>query len=184
MTAFADETPPSRSRSLRTGLEWVAIIAGALLAALAVKTWLFQPFYIPSPSMHPTLKVDDRVLVAKRSTHPGRGDIVVFKRPPGVVEGPLNKDLIKRVIGLPGETVEGRDNQVFVNDRALTEPYLPERTVISDFSKTTLKQGQYWVMGDNRGNSQDSRVFGPIDQDLIVGRAFLLFWPLGDFGRL
>ena len=181
MTAPADEKPPRQSRALRNGLEWVAIIALALLAALAVKTWLFQPFYIPSESMEPTLLVNDRVLVAKRSTHPGRRDIIVFKRPPGVVEGKLNKDLIKRVIALPGETVEGRDNQVFVNGSPLAEPYLPEGTITTAFPPTTVGPGQFWVMGDNRNNSSDSRKFGVIEQGSIVGRAFVLFWPPGDF---
>lgn len=181
MTALADERPPRQSNPLRTALEWIAIITAALLVALAVKTWLFQPFYIPSGSMEPTLLINDRVLVAKRSTHPGRGDIIVFKRPPGVVEGKLNKDLIKRVIALPHETVEGRDNQVFVNGKPLPEPYLPEGTVIETFAPTTVGPGQYFVMGDNRDNSTDSRKFGPIGQDAIVGRAFVLFWPPRDF---
>lgn len=181
--ARADETPPT-SRPLRTALEWVAIIAAALVAALAVKTWLVQPFYIPSPSMEPTLKVDDRVLVAKRSKDPGRGDIIVFSRPPGVAEGPHNKDLIKRVVALPGETVEGRDGKVVVNSSPLPETYLPDGTTTAPFPPQTVPPGHLWVMGDNRGNSSDSRVFGPIAKDLVVGRAFFLFWPLGDFGTL
>lgn len=184
MTAFADDTPPHRSRPLRTTLEWAAIIVAALLAALAVKAWLFQPFYIPSESMEPTLLVNDRILVAKRSTHPGRRDIVVFKRPPGVEEGKLNKDLIKRVIALPNETVEGRDNQVFVNGKPLDEPYLSEGAVTTAFPPTTVGPGQYWVMGDNRSNSKDSRAFGVIQQDTIVGRAVVLFWPPGDLSWL
>lgn len=186
----ADETPPGASdrrhlsRPVRTAVEWVAIVAAALIAALLVKTFLFQPFYIPSPSMVPTLQVDNRVLVNKLDRDPERGRIFVFKRPSATTPTPLNKDLIKRVIGEPGDTVEGRDGRVFVNDEPLAEPYLPEGTTTSSFGPVTLTADQVWVMGDNRGGSLDSRGFGPIDKDSIVGRAFVLFWPLGDFKTL
>lgn len=186
----ADETPPGAppsrrvSRPVRTAIEWVLIVAVALLAALVVKTYLFQPFYIPSPSMVPTLQVDNRVLVNKLDRDPERGRIFVFKRPSATTPTPLNKDLIKRVIGEPGDTVEGREGQVFVNNEPLAEPYLPAGTTTSSFGPVTLSADQVWVMGDNRGGSLDSRGFGPIDKDSIVGRAFVLFWPLGDFKRL
>ena len=186
----ADETPPGASarrgvsRQLRTAVEWVAIVAAALLAALLVKTFLFQPFYIPSESMDPTLKVNDRVLVNKLDRDPERGRIFVFKRPSATTPTPLNKDLIKRVIGEPGDTVEGRDGTVFVNGRQLTEAYLPEGTTTTNFGPVELRANQVWVMGDNRGASMDSRTFGPIDKSSIVGRAFVLFWPPGDIKRL
>ncbi|MBW3668729.1 MAG: signal peptidase I [Actinobacteria bacterium] len=186
----ADETPPGASdrrrlsRPVRTAAEWVAIVAAALIAALLVKTFLFQPFYIPSESMVPTLRINDRVLVNKLDRDPERGRIFVFKRPSATTATPMNKDLIKRVIGEPGDKVEGREGEVFVNDRPLPEPYLPEGTTTSSFGPVTLTAGQVWVMGDNRGASMDSRTFGPIEKDSIVGRAFVLFWPPGEFKTL
>lgn len=185
----ADETPPGghRHRELRTLVEWAAVVLVALLAAFLVKTFLFQPFYIPSESMVPTLEVDDRLLVNKLSyklhdVH--RGDIVVFERPPGQLADSAIKDLVKRVMALPGETVEGKDGRVFVNGEPVDEPYLPDGTSTSAFAPVTLGDHQVWVMGDNRSFSSDSRSFGPIDEDLIEGRAFLRFWPLGNLGLL
>jgi signal peptidase I len=136
--------------------------------------------------MEPTLKVGDKVLVNKLSYdfHPvHRGDVIVFKRPandysPGI------KDLIKRVIGLPGETIEGRGGSIYINGQKLNEPWLPRGTPTSDFTPVVIPAGQYFVMGDNRGDSADSRGFGPIKKNLIVGRAFLLVWPLSRIGTL
>jgi signal peptidase I len=163
-------------------LEWVAIVVVALGAAFLIKTFLIQAFYIPSPSMVPTLQVKDRVLVNKLSydlhaVH--RGDIVVFTRPPN--EGPSDpaiKDLIKRVIGLPGDTIEARDGRVIINDHPLREPYLPAGVVTLNLPRITVPAGQYFVMGDNRLDSKDSRIFGPISRHLLVGRAFVKVWPL------
>jgi signal peptidase I len=179
----ADERPPGRGakRGVRNTVEWVVIIAVALLAALVIKTFLLQAFYIPSESMTPTLKVRDRVLVNKLSYHMHavhRGDIVVFERPPGEGLGEVQiKDLIKRVVGLPGQTVEGRDGRVWVDGRELQEPYV-HGAITTPFPATKLSPHHYWVMGDNRINSRDSRFFGAIDRDLIVGRAFVRVWPL------
>lgn len=189
MTAYtepADETPPGAPKPhnpVRTTVEWVAIIVAALLAALLVKTFLLQPFYIPSGSMEPTLRINDRLLVNKLNRHPDRGEIVVFERPPGEAVGPTNKDLIKRVIALGGDTVEGRDDGVWVNGKKLNEPYVRNQ-VTSTFAPVTVPKGKVWVMGDNRGNSSDSRRFGAIDDDLIVGKAFVRFWPLRDLSLL
>jgi len=169
----------------RTILEWVLVIGGALAVALLVKTFLLQAFYIPSESMVHTLEVGDRVLVNKLSydLHDvNRGDIIVFEKPPG--EGGQIEDLIKRVVGLPGETIEGRDGQVFIDGEPLDEPYLDEGVVTSDFGPVQIPEGQVFMMGDNRPNSRDSRFFGPIDQETIVGRAFLRVWPIGSFGSL
>lgn len=183
----ADDTPPGSGRpsSMRNTVEWVLIIGAALLAALVIKTYLLQAFYIPSPSMEPTLNIQDRVLVNKLSyrlhdVH--RGDVVVFERPPNDL-GEI-RDLIKRVIALPGETVQGKDGTVFVDGRRLNEPYLPDGTVTGQFGPKTIPPGYVWVMGDNRSNSSDSRVFGAISQDRIVGRAFVRVWPVSAFGLL
>ena len=165
--------------SVRNAVEWVVIIVGALLVAFVVKTFLVQAFYIPSGSMLPTLQEQDRVLVNKLSydlhdVH--RGDIIVFKGPEQA-EGEV-KDLIKRVIGLPGETVEAHDGKVFVDGKAIDESYLGDGITTGPLEQTKVPAGHYWVMGDNRGNSKDSRYFGAIDKDLIIGRAFVRVWPI------
>ena len=138
----APTTGTARKRSgTRNLVEWVVVIVSALLVAFAIKTFLIQAFYIPSPSMTPNLKVDDRVLVNKLSyklhdVH--RGDIVVFESPQPAPE----KDLIKRVIGLPGEVVEGRDGHVVVNGKELEESYLPDATVTENVKRRLLDRPQ------------------------------------------
>jgi signal peptidase I len=198
-----------RKNSRRNAIEWIVVVAGALIVALIIKTFLFQAFYIPSESMEPTLNIGDRVLVNKLSyrlhdVH--HSDIVVFERPstdPQTVEGcdghPVTitpskgtedvKDLIKRVIAVGGETVENRAGVIFVNGKALDEPYAPDakRTPFFDtYSAQCIKvpQGDVFVLGDNRQHSSASNNFGPIPESLIVGRAFVRVWPLGDIGGL
>jgi len=176
-------------------VEWVLVIVGAIALALIVKLFLLQAFYIPSLSMYPTLNVGDRVLVNKLSYRlhdVNRGDVVVFERPASETSSTI-PDLIKRVIGLPGESITIEDGSVFVDGKRLDESYLPDGTVTSTANapnKCTrdapciVPEGQVWVMGDNRGDSKDSRYFGPIDESTIVGRAFITVWPLGRFGFL
>ena len=177
-----------RSDRIRSAVEWVAVIVGALVVALVVKTFLFQAFYIPSESMEPTLDVGDRVLVNKLSydLHDvNRGDIVVFEVPPDQVGPDGIKDLIKRVVALPGEVIESRDGLVFVDGQPLDEPYIPDDGPTGPpIDRQTVPEDHVFVMGDNRDNSADSRARGPIPVDAIVGRAFLLVWPLGDLGSL
>ncbi len=181
---LAPKSGPSGARQI---VEWVVILVAALTVAIVVKTFLVQAFYIPSGSMEPTLKPGDRVLVNKlsydlHSIH--RGDIVVFKRPPSEAGDPTIKDLIKRVIGLPGDQIESRDGVVYVNGQLLKEPYLPPGTVTTSLPLTKVAPGMYFVMGDNRGNSKDSRFIGAIPGHLIVGRAFVRVWPLSGLGLL
>jgi signal peptidase I len=174
------------SRSTRSLIEWVAVIVGALVVALVVKTFLVQAFYIPSESMVPTLEVRDRVLVNKLSYDFGdvsRGDVVVFDRPGGPGSDGI-AELIKRVVALEGETVEARDNQVFVDGEAIDEGYLPDGTTTSDFGPETIPEDHVWVMGDNRSASDDSRRFKSIPEDDIVGKAFVIIWPLSEVGFL
>jgi len=163
----------------RTVFEWVGLVVLALVIALLIKTFLFQAFYIPSESMTPTLKVHDRVLVNKLSyklhdVH--RGDIVVFAAPPHADPG--IDDLVKRVIGLPGDTVEARGGHIYINGKILEEKYLPDDVRTLAFDPVKVGPDSYWVMGDNRGNSKDSRSFGTIKKHQIVGRVFLRIWPL------
>ena len=134
----------------------------------------------------PTLEKGDRVLVNKLSyklhdVH--RGDVVVFERPPNEPDNGI-KDLIKRVVALPGETVEVRDCKVLINGNPLDEPYVKQWTETCTFAPTVVGDNEVFVMGDNRDDSQDSRFFGAISQNLIVGRAFVVVWPLTHLGWL
>ena len=155
--------------------------------------WVVKPYRIPSASMVPTLKEGDRVLVSRfvyRLHDPRRGDVIVF-HPPGTGDQPVRGAttpasvyFIKRVIGLPGETVAGRDGQVEVCDapnvgcRFLHEPYLAEQRVVGDFGPITVPKDQYFVMGDNRADSDDSRDWGTVPRAYIIGEAFATYWPL------
>jgi signal peptidase I len=179
-----DHLPGRRRRAVwLVGLEWAILIGGALIAALLIKAFLFQAFYIPSESMSPTLEVHDRVLVSKLSyrMHPvHRGDIIVFKAPPNV--DPSVKDLVKRVIGLPGETIAARtDGHVYINGKRLNEPWLPEGVRTEPgFTPIKIPPDSYYVLGDNRPNSRDSRYFPThfVQKKDIIGRVFLRIWPL------
>ena len=198
--------PETGHNSLRRGLAEIPILALiALVVAFVLKTFVAQAFYIPSGSMEPQLHVGDRVIVSKLAYQlhePNRGDIIVFPSPAdhstddsilpvrvvrGIFEGvglskPQKEILIKRVIGLPGETVEGRDGHVYVNGVPLIEPYLPEGVTTDTFGPTTVPAGALWVMGDNRPNSHDSRYpdVGPIPESTVIGRAIMKVWPFGE----
>jgi signal peptidase I len=178
-----------RRRWRRTILEWLGVIGGGIAIALLVEAFLIQAFWIPSPSMEPTLDVGDRVLVNKLSyklhdVH--RGDVVVFERPPGASTGEDDeiKDLIKRVVAVEGDTIEAKQGVVYVNEERLDEDYLEPGTPTEELPRETIPAGHVFVMGDNRTNSEDSRVFGPIDEDDIVGRAFIRVLPITDIGWL
>jgi signal peptidase I len=160
----------------------ILLISFALVFGF-VRPFVVEAFYIPSQSMVPTLKVQDRVLVNKfiyRFSEPERRDIVVFQS----VEGG-GEDLIKRVVGLPGDEIAVRGGRLFVNGEPQTEPYVnkkfPDR---STFAPTRVPKGHYFMMGDNRANSRDSRFFGPVPEKNIEGEAFLRFWPLDRIGSL
>jgi len=188
---------PGTIRSARrTILEWGMVLIGALALALIVRAFLFQAFYIPSPSMEPTLSSGDRILVNKvsyRLHDVNRGDLVVFH--PRPESGVGADDLIKRVIALPGETVTTNGGRVLIDGGLLIEPYLPVPDGTAAFGMVPwcadqasaacrVPDGHVFVMGDNRGNSRDSRYFGPVPVDSIVGRAFVRVWPLGGLDRL
>jgi len=180
----ANARPGERRR--RQGLEWLVLVAASLAVALLVRAFLIQAFYIPSESMVPTLKKNDRVLVNKLSykLHPvHRGDIVVFTAPPGTGTTDV-KDLIKRVIGLPGNTIEGRGGEVYIDGKPLDEPYLPPDVRSREFPPTKVPADGYWVLGDNRQDSRDSTFFKSIPKNTIVGRAFVRIWPLDNLGLL
>ena len=178
---------PAKAGGRNNLMSWVVTIAIALALTFVVKTWVFQAYSIPSDSMVPTLIQHDRVLVSKLNTDPGRGDIIVFKRPANDPGGPNDPEvLIKRVIGLPGETITAQDGDVYINGKKLIEDYLPkayaDKTVIQ--TAITVESGKLLVLGDNRGISLDGRTFGTISKDLIVGRAVLRIWPPSRMGSL
>lgn len=163
----------------------------ALLLAVGVRAFVAQMFYIPSGSMLPTLQVGDRIVVDKLSYRlhgVGRGDVVVFRRPP--LEAADYSDLVKRVIGLPGETVSLTGGRVYVDGQFLSEPWLPNPSPVTSPSQLpeafslnhpfTVPPGEYYVMGDNRTDSEDSRYFGPIPGNLIVGKMAFVAWPFTD----
>ncbi len=187
----AQRPPPQQASHslLRVVLEWFAVLAGGIVIAVVVEAFLVQAFWIPSPSMVPTLEVGDRVLVNKlayKAHDVHRGDVVVFERPPQAANGGEDqiKDLIKRVVAVGGDSVEARDGRLYVNNELIDEPYLPEGTQTQDLPYQLIPDGMVFVMGDNRGDSQDSRFFGPIDTDTIVGRAFVKVLPFTDVGWL
>jgi signal peptidase I len=193
-----------------TELPVLVLVAFAL--ALLMKTFLIQAFFIPSSSMEPTLLINDRVLVNKVTyelREPRRGEVVVFREADAIgddrgvgerlwdgltsglgVVPPTEKDFIKRIIGLPGDTVEMRDGVVYVNEEALVEApsseggYLSSRD-FSSYGPATVPEGQYFMMGDNRPASADSRSsLGTIPRDDIVGRAFVIIFPFTRAGTL
>jgi signal peptidase I len=171
-------------RGSRWIVEWAVVLVVAVIVAIGIRTFVVQTFFIPSASMEPTLMIGDRILVDKVSYHlhaVHRGDIVVFATPPGEDAGPNVKDLVKRVIGLPGETISSAGGQVVINGKPLKEPWLVPGTVTTGITTQKIPAGELFVMGDNRSDSSDSRFFGPIHQNLIVGRVIVKIWPLTSF---
>lgn len=172
--------------SARWMLEWVVLIAVAFVLALGIKTFIVQPFVIPSGSMEPTIQIGDRVLVNRfiyRFTSPARGDIIVFE--------PWRRgqpDLIKRIVAVGGDTIAmGRDGRFTINGKPIDEPFIApqnRRTQPGGLLPYKVPSGMVFVMGDNRNNSGDSRFNGPVAVSGIVGKAFVRYWPIGRIGGL
>lgn len=203
-------TPPSTKRARKRTPFWLELpilVIIALVVAVIIKTFLVQTFFIPSGSMENTLEINDRVMVSKLAYQwgsPKLGDIVVFKPPWGETQqsepffdavvrhigeslglsSPDIEDLIKRVIAVGGQTIEIRNSRVLIDGVPIDEPYLFPGTVMPDYGPETVPEGDVFVMGDNRNHSKDSRVFGPIPVDSIVGKAFVRIWPLNRLGGL
>lgn len=201
-------TPVARRGEGRSFLaELPLLMVVALVLALLLKTFLIQAFFIPSQSMVPTLEIGDRVLVNKvlyELRDPRRGEVVVFREDDvvggpdtrslvekvreslasGLGASPNERDLIKRIIGLPGETIEMRGGVVLIDGEPLPEELATQGGYLlaedlDDFGPTTVPQDSYFMMGDNRPNSSDSRFsLGPIPRDQLIGRAFVTIWPL------
>jgi signal peptidase I len=175
-----EEVPSLQSKRKSVVWEWIETILIALVLALLLRTFLVQPFQVHLNSMHPTLEEGDFILVNKlayKLGSPQRGDVVVFM-PPG---GQVQKPYIKRVIGLPGETVDIKDGKVFVNGQELEELYALGSTSGGKFNHLEVPEGTVFVLGDNRMNSSDSRYFGPVSIASLEGKTFLCFWPFSHF---
>jgi len=176
----ADPPRVSTGSSLLRELAEVVVLAVILYFGIS---FAVQTVHVEGLSMFATLDDNDYLIadkVAYRLHAPQRGDIVILRPPTD-----NSKDFIKRVIALPGEQLIVRDGAVFINGHHLNEPYLPEQwTVFNNLSVTTIPPNQYFVMGDNRNRSQDSRTFGPISRDRIDGRAWFRIWPINNFGNI
>lgn len=162
-------------------VEGVKTLALSAVLAFGVRTFVAEARYIPSTSMLPTLKINDRLLIEKvgyRFTSPERGDIVVFSPTETLRKNGYDQAFIKRVIGLPGETISVSGGVVTVDGEALTENYLADEPDY-DFGPVTVPEGHYLVLGDNRNNSYDSHYWGFLPRQNIIGRAAVRFWPLG-----
>jgi signal peptidase I len=186
-TQHADSERGKKASTGRTILEYVVLAVVAISVALLIQAFLVKPYRIPSESMENTLLIGDRVLVDRvswRLSDPGRQDIVVFHPP---FEGPV---LIKRIIGMPGDELSLKDGAVYVNGKKLDEPYVRAVDGVAVPSEPfdnglpwslqqpyTVPAGNYFVMGDNRIDSGDSREFGPVARGQLVGKAFARYWP-------
>ncbi len=173
----------------RVVVEWVVVIAVTVVLVLIIKAFLIEAFVIPSGSMEPTLGIDNRVLVEKVGYTLHRGDLIVFDKPPADTQ--LGEPhLVKRIIGLPGDVVSARGGYYYIDGKKLDETWLPKvdqgvtcapGTSPPDcrpFGPVTVPKGDYFVSGDNRTDSYDSRYFGVITGNSIVGKVFLKIWPL------
>jgi signal peptidase I len=180
----APSPAPAASHSLRNEVRiWTRDLLIAIGLALVIIVFLYQPVKVEGTSMAPLLSDQERIFINKfvyRFEPIERGDVVVFWYPLD-----RSKSFIKRVVGLPGEKVEIRQGVVYVNGHAIQEPYVPSQYEdISDFGPIRVPRGSYFVMGDHRISSNDSRVFGPVASKYIYGRAVFAYWPVDHFGSL
>lgn len=161
--------------------EIVLIVGAAFVLALLIQQFVVKPFGIPSESMEPTLLKGDRVLVSRlayRFGEPQRGDVVVFHPPLGA------EDYIKRIVAVGGDHVAVKNGKLYLNGEPQQEPYIKDGDILGEFDDIVVPKGSFFVMGDNRNNSGDSRVFGTITRQAIVGKAFARYWPPTRIGRL
>jgi signal peptidase I len=200
----ADEPGPevdgeAKGSSTRWIVELVTVVVVAVLIAVLLRTFVVATYSIPSGSMEPTLQIGDRIVVNKLSYHlhgVDRGDIVVFSTPPTEdCAGQPVSDLVKRVIGLPGETISLADGRVYINGHVLTEPYLPSDARNDTYPGPSnaayslnhayrIPAGEVFMMGDNRSQSCDSRYWGTVRESTIVGKVDMRIWPLSRIGFL
>ena len=167
-------------------IEGIKTIATAAILAFGIRAFVAEARYIPSSSMEPTLQINDRLIIEKISYHfqePKRGDVVVFNPTKALQEKDFRDAFIKRVIGLPGETIQVKTGKVYVNGQAIKEKYIFEDPNY-DYGPVTVPEGEYLVLGDNRNNSYDSHYWGYVPKEKIIGKAFVRFWPFNRLGAL
>ncbi|HLO86508.1 MAG TPA: signal peptidase I [Nostocaceae cyanobacterium] len=185
------DTPPNSPPASTKRPGWqdnITLIAIALVLAILIRTFVAEPRLIPSESMFPTLHTGDRLVVEKvsyRFQPPKHGDIVVFQSPEELQRRgyPKTQAFIKRVIATPGEVVSVAQGKVYLNGQPLTEDYIAE-PALQPFPPVKVPEGRFFVMGDNRNDSNDSRYWGFLPQENIIGRATFRFWPLDRFGLI
>jgi len=175
------ETPKSTMRFL---FEVVQIVVIAIALSWVLRTYVVEARQIPTPSMVPTIQIGDRVIVDKfyfkYFDHIRSGDIIVFRPPPKAND---TRDFIKRVVGLPGDKVEIKSNTTYINDNPLYEPYITHQSN-NNFGPVVVPNDSVFVMGDNRNNSDDSRVWGFLPMQNIIARNLVRYWPMDQFGPL
>ena len=187
---------PNMPREVRVVLDWIFTIGGAILIVLALKAWVVNPYRIPSSSMEPNLHCarpsggceahfSDRVLANRFIYHfrdPKRGEVIVFKTPgdsPVCGTTQAHEVFVKRLIGLPGDRINERDGIVYINDVRLNEPYIQASRRDHEPPRSwSVPKGDYFFMGDNRSQSCDSRVWGPVPRANLIGEVFFVYWPL------
>lgn len=189
MLKFKAWLKKNREFIIQEAKEWASSILVAVILTLIIRTYIFQAFKIPSGSMRPTLMEGDKLFVNKyiyRFQKPERGEIIVFKYP----EDP-KKDFIKRLVAIEGETVEIRDGKIYVNDRILDDSgtfgkfyYYNHDPYGGPDEKVKVPKDCYYVLGDNSGNSTDSRFWGFVPKKNLVGKAVFRWWPLNKIGPL
>jgi len=168
---------------LKSAVEWVIIIAVAFVLSIVIRNYAIDTRIVPTSSMVPTIQEQDRLVVDRlfyKFDKIDRGDIIVFEAPKELKE---EKDLVKRVIGLPGEKVQVTNGKVYINDKALYEPYIKEPPQY-EYGPVTVPDNSYLMLGDNRNMSKDSHVWGFVDADSILGRVWFRYWPFGKIGKL
>jgi len=185
----SDVVTTKRGSSVHQLRDWVILITVALVLSFVIRQYCFQTFYIPSGSMEPTLQIGDRIVVDKLSVDFGTvhtGDIIVFKAPPKVKSecGDADTDLIKRVIGVPGDIVSSKGDTLYIDGVKLAERWPHFEPLGPAVKNVTVPPNDYFVMGDNHGDSCDSRYWGFVPHTNIVGKAFVKIWPLSQIGWL
>lgn len=169
---------------LKSMFEWVIIIGIAFLLSLIIRNYIIDTRIVPTGSMLPTIQLQDRLIVDRLFYKSGkivRGDVIVFKATKEMVLE--EEDLVKRVIGLPGEKLQVKNGLVYVNDKALNEPYTAAPPNY-EYGPVTVPSNSYFMMGDNRNNSRDSHIWGFLPEKSIIGRVWIRYWPLNSFGSL